>query len=368
MIKSARFPSSSALSMISRFLLAAGYFSRPEEAIIWPGTHNPGNSKTKGFEKKDSDLIKLLSIMRHSAAGAILVLAGFYLFIGGKANLMAKNAEEASELSRYLPKEVKGWREEGRDKFYNPETIFDYIDGAGEVYRAYNFQNLVARRYLKEGRPNLIADFFDMGSSADAFGVFTHDLEGEPLQIGQGAVYKGGLLSFWKDHCFVSLYAETETAETKLALLTLGEAIASAIPRQGKKPVLLSYVPENFNLKTARYFHNHLILNYHFFVSSENILLLDQKTEAVLCSSGEKAEKAFLLIVRYPDTQMAGVALQNLARVYMPDAAKSGLVQTEDKKWTAVKNKGDYLVVLFNAPLAAQAKNIIAEVASKIPD
>jgi len=281
---------------------------------------------------------------------------------------MTMSIHKAAELSRYLPKELNGWRAGREDEFYSPETIFDYIDGAGEVYRAYNFQNLLARRYLKEGRPNLIADFFDMGTAADAFGVFTHDLEGEPIQIGQGAVYKGGLLSFWKDRYFVSLYAEAETEETKQALLALGQAVASAIPQEGKKPILLSYLPENFDLKTVRYFHNHLILNYHFFVSTENILLLDQKTEAVLASSGEKAEKTFLLIVRYPDAKMAALALQNFAQAYLPDAAEQGLVQTEDKKWTAIKKRGNYLVVLFNAHSEAQAKGTAGEVANKIPD
>ncbi len=279
---------------------------------------------------------------------------------------MGKNAEEANTLSRFLPLEINGWRAEGKDESYNPETIFEYIDGAGEVYRAYNFERLVARRYFKEGEPNLIADFFDLGTASDAFGVFTHDLEGEALEIGQDAVYKGGLLSLWKDRYFVSLYAEAETPASKLALLDLGEAIASAIPAQGKKPALLSYVPDGFDLKRVRYFHNHLILNYHFFVSAENILLLDQKTEAVLASSGDKPDNVLVLIVRYPDAHAAVLALQSFAKAYMPDAAETGLVQTEDKKWTAVKNKDNYLAIIFDVLSPAQARNIVASVVDKI--
>jgi hypothetical protein len=305
--------------------------------------------------------------MRHLLVSTILVLAGLSIFSGRETNPRATSSDEGSELSHYLPQEINGWRAEGKDKAYNPETIFDYIDGAGEVYRSYNFQNLLARRYLKGGQSTLIADFFDMGSSADAFGVFTHDLEGGPLQIRQGAVYKRGLLSFWKDRYFVSLYAEAETAETKQALVDLGKTVASAIPREGKKPSLLSCLPANFDHKAARYFHNHLILNYHFFVSAENILLLDQKTEVALSSSGEKPEQVFLLIVRYPNDKRTAGALQSFAKAYMPDAAEPGLVQTEDKKWTAVKKKGDYLAVVFEAPSASLAKNIIAEVAEKIP-
>ncbi len=281
---------------------------------------------------------------------------------------MGRKAKEANSLSRFFPVEINGWRVEGRDESYDPQSIFDYIDGAGEVYRAYNFERLVARRYRKDGEPDLIADFFDMGTASDAFGVFTHDLEGETVEIGQGAVYKGGLLSFWKDRYFVSLYAEAETATSKQALLGLGKEIDSAIPARGKKPVLLSYVPDSFDLKTIRYFHSHLILNYHFFVSVENILHLGPDTEAALASSGDKPDIVRLLIIRYPDAPSAVLALRSFAKAYMPDAGEPELVQTEDKNWTAVKNKGDYLAIIFNARSPDQARKILASVGEKIVD
>jgi hypothetical protein len=288
------------------------------------------------------------------------------LFLVGRAPSMPNRVEEISKLSHYLPLDVYGWHAGGRDEVYDPETIFDYIDGAGEVYRAYNFRHLLARRYLKEGKPDLLADFFDMGSPDDAFGVFTHDLEGESLRIGQGAVYKGGLLSFWKDRYFVSLYAEAETPETQQAVFALGEAVAAAIPGTGKKPNLLSCVPREFDLETARYFHGHIILNYHFFISAENILHLDQKTNAVLVSAGEKPEMIFLLIVRYPGEQAARAAEESFSKAYMPDAVEPGLVQTEDKRWTRIEKKGHHLVIVFGAPSASWAEKIIAEAASKI--
>ena len=37
----------------------------------------------------------------------------------------------------------------------------------------------MARRFHKDGKPDIVVDAFDMGSSEDAFGVFTHDLDGE---------------------------------------------------------------------------------------------------------------------------------------------------------------------------------------------
>ena len=190
-------------------------------------------------------------------------------------------AIDKNDLPAYLPKDVLGWTTAGEDQWFDPQTIFDYIDGGGEIYRAYNFQRLFVRRLKKAGQPDIIVDFFDMGSAKDAFGVFTHDLEGDDWGIGQGSTYKSGLLSFWRDRYFISLTAEAETPETKAALMALGKHIAAATGKDGAKPALLNFLPTRMaSEKNVHYFHNHIILNYHFFVSDGNILKLDQTTEA----------------------------------------------------------------------------------------
>jgi len=275
--------------------------------------------------------------------------------------------KEEGRLSSFLPREIQRWKAEGEDKSYDPKTIFDYINGAGEVYCSYNFRELLVRRFKKEGKPEIIVDFFDMGSARDAFGVFTHDLEGEEAGIGQGSTYKGGLLSFWKGPFFVSLYAEEEIEETREILFNLGKTIASAIKEEGEKPDLLVLFPaENIDRKRIHYFHNHMILNYHFFVSDENILLLDQKTEAVIGTGLEKGEEYFLLLVRYHENENAVQAYESFTSAYMPDAVEPGLVQTEDKSWTAARVKENSLFIIFNAPSDTFAREMIKIFEDKI--
>lgn len=265
-----------------------------------------------------------------------------------------------NNLKSLVPREALGWKTQAKDEVYDPETIFDYIDGAGEVYRSYNFRLLLSRRFEKAGESEIIVDLFDMGSSADAFGVFTHDLDGEDASLGQGSNYKGGLLSFWKDRYFVSIFAEKETAETKEALFALGRPIASAIGREGPRPSLLTLLPEWFrDEKSVHYFHNHLILNYHFFVSQENILNLGQTTEAVLAKSGPKGQDGVLLLVRYPEANKAADAFNNFVKDYMPDAKIPGLVQTEDKKWTAAGQQGSFALIVFGAGSKSDSKEWI---------
>ena len=50
---------------------------------------------------------------------------------------------------------INGWEANEPDILYDPNTIFEYIDGAGEVYRAYNFQCLLARQFNKENEPKI---------------------------------------------------------------------------------------------------------------------------------------------------------------------------------------------------------------------
>lgn len=281
---------------------------------------------------------------------------------------MGKNSKDKKiTLGGLLPREIQGWKAEEKDEIYDPQTIFDYINGAGEVYRSYNFKLLLARRFIKEGQPDIVADLFDMASSMDAFGVFTHDLEGEDAGIGQGSTYKGGLLSFWKDHFFVSLYAEEETEDTKNALLVLGREVSSSIKKEGERPDIVSLLPmENLAKKNVHYFHNHLILNYHFYVSDENILFLDQQTEAALGIYKVKDDISYLLLIRYPEIKKASRAYKSFIKVYMPEAGKSGIVQTEDLNWTAARVKKNILIIIFSAPSDSYAKDILEKVSRKI--
>lgn len=272
-----------------------------------------------------------------------------------------------TDLGALLPKEIDGWSVDGMDKRFDTETIFDYINGAGEIYRAYNFKALLARQFSREGQPNILADLFDMGSSKDAYGIFTHTLEEEDVGIGQGATYMGGLLSFWKDRFFVSLYAEEETPEAKEALFSLAKKVASLINDEGQIPDIVTlFPPDNLDRTKIRYFHSYIILNYHFFMADENILYLDQETDAALGLYEQNGERFYLLLIRYINDDKAKEAFDNFLDVYMPDAGESNLVKTEDGRWTAARLNRDLLSVIFNAQSEFQAKDILDSVESRL--
>ena len=276
-----------------------------------------------------------------------------------------KESEKSMHMREFVPNEIYGWRTQDEVEIYDRNTIFDYIDGAGEIYLSYGFQQVMVFRLIKASEPTILVELFDMGSSEDAFGVFSHAREGEEQGIGQGSEYRGGLLCFWKGNFFVCVLSERETPEAKKAVFDLAEKIAGKIEVTGAKPKLLDYLPaEGLLNQSVRYFHLHTSLNYHYFVASQNILKLNQRTEAVLATY--QPDKSFLLCVHYQSRKEAKEAFDSFLSAYIPEEKESGIAQTEDGKWVAANSEGVFVMVIFGAPTKASAQTLMEVFKNKL--
>jgi hypothetical protein len=293
----------------------------------------------------------------------IWVLAPFPGVKGGGDEEMKKGIS--------LPSESKGWRWDGKGRVYNPRTIFDYIDGAAELYLSYGFQNLTVRRFEKPGQPPIIAEVYEMGSSEDAYGVFSFEHQDEDAGIGQGSEFGGGLLRFWKGKYFVSVYAEGESPEVESGILSLGRELAKSIKVSGPTPKLIGYLPDGkagLVERSLRYLRSHVLLNQRFFVAHHNILNLNRQTEAVLAQYLRYRQKTHLLLIRYPSEKQAAAALQSFKKAYMPEALEAGRLQTEDRRWTMARQRKEFVLVVFGAPAAGEAEDLMKATEAKLKE
>lgn len=284
------------------------------------------------------------------------------LLIGGEPAFSIEPTGKKMEMEKLLPLEIGSYKADGKDEFFDRQTTFRYMDGAAELYRSFAFKLLMVRRYLKLNSPAIIVELFDMGVAEDAFGIFTFEIGGEELGVGQGSDYGGGLLRFWKGRFFVNVYAEQETPATKQDVLEIAKAVARSVGPEGQKPKLIHCLPaEGLSERSIRYFHLHQSLNYHYFVSHENILRLREKTNAVLASYlfPQTQGKSFLLIIHYPSQKMAGEALKGFTNAYMPEASTSKILKTENGRWAAAQSHQEYVMVVFDAANKEKAEELI---------
>jgi hypothetical protein len=269
-------------------------------------------------------------------------------------------------LAELIPREVRGWKALGRGATYDRKTLFDYIDGGAELYLSYRFRKLLAQRFQKAGQPDIIVDLFDLGSSEEAFGVFTAEREEPEAGIGQGSEYAAGLLRFWKDRFFVSVWAERETPRARGAVLALGAAIAKGIKSSGNPPGLVRLLPaQGLAAPRVRYFHDHHSLNRLYFVADQNILGLDKHTDAVLAPYRAGRRAAHLLLVRYPSSEDARRALAAFLSSYLPEGKQAGRAQVKSGTWVGARREGKLVAVVFDAPTRSRLDKLLEAVTGK---
>ncbi len=268
------------------------------------------------------------------------------------------------EIEKLVPQDVLGWIASSEDLTYSAATLHEYIDGASEIYKALNVCRVVARRYVRQGFPQITADIFEMKGAADAFGAYHHDIrEGAEVKIGKESEYEGATLAFWKGRYVVYVTAATASEPVREAILAIGRAVSGVIQEDPPPPDLLKLLPKSrLNSGDTRYFHDHFLLNLYYYVADENVLNLTPETEGVLARyKTRQGAPITCLVIRYGSGPDARAAEAKFTGAYLA-GAEAGLGITENGRWTGFRAKGNLACVVFDAPERADAISLLDKI------
>jgi hypothetical protein len=300
-----------------------------------------------------------------------------------------------------LPKTVGLWTRPDSPRLITAKNIFDYMDGAGELYIGYRFDHLESYEYKAQNKNNILVEVYFMKTSDDAFGLLSLDwggvpidLPGEPADSAKShqthaasensswprALYGEGLLRLWSDTIYARIMASQETPESKEAVLAIGRSI---VKERGNPPGpnLLKKLPDSFledwmlGSDETSYFRSHLVLNSIYYLGQENMLDLDLNSEAVATQYERKDSKGKkrvrFLLVRYPDNKLAHQALAHFHKVYLPEHSlplqsdSSGEISNVfliEDGWLGYKFQGNTVAFIFECPDQETARTIIDQI------
>jgi hypothetical protein len=269
------------------------------------------------------------------------------------------------------PLEVNGWKMSEVPANYDPKTVFSYMNGAAELFLAYNMKKLDVARYEKADRPAITVEIYQMGSPEDAYGIFSFQRDDPEAGIGQGSEFGGGLLRFWKGNYLVTIFGEDVGEDVLAATVRLGKQIASTIKKTGRPPKILSYLPNGaapYTKQKAWFLRSHILLNQRFFIAQKNLLNLTNDREAALALYGTGKDRIHFLLIKYPTQVLADRALSDFRRAYMPEAtSQKSAVKTENNRWTIAEKSGLFIMIVFDALDEAFARNLFGVVTAKLP-
>lgn len=271
---------------------------------------------------------------------------------------------DPAPLVALLPTEAHGYRPDGRDELYGPDSLFELLDGGAEVYRSLNVRAVLSRIYAKPGAPDVLADLFDMGTAPDAYGAYHHDMrEGPGAGLGQESEDAGSSLFFWKDRYFASVVATSSDSASRQAALAIARTVDGRIDREGPMPDLVARLPSRALVASQiHYFHTWPLLTRYYPFAGDNLLELDGETEGIVAryrSSGER-RPAMLLIVRYPSSERAADAHRRFLQAHLPGMDTE--IADRDEGWVGFVRRDRELLGVFDAADREQVLSLIAEV------
>jgi len=175
---------------------------------------------------------------------------------GGQDTAPAVIPAAAKEsLARLLPplSEI-GAARSGEQRFYSSD-LYQYTDGGADVYLDYGLVAMVHQEY-KSSNTDFTLDIYNMGSRANAFGIYAAETSPDYhfLPIGAEGYGTNEILNFLQDEFYVKLSAFSDKEKTGPALERLAKLISQRIGPSAPMPEFLAlFPPDHLVSHSAKY-------------------------------------------------------------------------------------------------------------------
>jgi hypothetical protein len=230
-----------------------------------------------------------------------------------------------TDLNKVFPSAAAfpGWSVFEGPISYTHDHLFDLVDGQSEAFFAYGFEQVTVQRYQNAGGVRLEIQVWQVGTPADAYGLFTTSRAGTPAAVGNdGDTDPGQRIIFWQSHFYVQMFADQPIPEAELS--GFARAVSAALPSGGERPALVKRLPAGgASAKGPIFFHKEISFQDEIWLGAENILKLSQATNGVLGRYDLGGAEARLLLIEYPTAAEAAAGLAALQAANVTDLAAS---------------------------------------------
>lgn len=193
---------------------------------------------------------------------------------------------------------VPGWSLHGTAREYSPHALYEYIDGAADLYLSYGFVGLATADYVRGSQEHLLTvDLYDMGETINAFGIFTSERPREvtKLDLGNQGYSGDGVIAFWQGRQYVKVLQIS--GDDPADAMALARAVSASLPACSGLPKEFANLPTAHRLPDSERYLRQSALGHKFL---ENVVSAEYrlgKTGAAMhlamLASPDKAKQAW---------------------------------------------------------------------------
>ncbi len=180
--------------------------------------------------------------------------------------ITATSAEPENTFESYFP-DIEGFTKTGKIDVYNPDNLYDKIDGAADMYLNYGFKELAVLTYENSGDQSVSVEIYCHENADFGFGIYSLERflgTTNFIDVGTQGYYESGILNFFKDCYYVKISAyNLEDEENKL--IQIGSEIASRLPGDKGYPEIFNIFPERNRIVNYERYESKDFMGYSFF-------------------------------------------------------------------------------------------------------
>jgi len=166
--------------------------------------------------------------------------------------------------------EIPGWLLIGDKQSYQPDNLYEYINGAADLYLAYDFQELLIGEYRNDQQASVIIEIYRHGSAEQAFGIYSQErpMEGKYISIGAEGYVEGPMLNFISGLYYIKISGTDITGSPEEVIKSFAQVTARQIGLEPMLPEELSCFPEKDMEPHSEKYINRNFLGYEFLHSA----------------------------------------------------------------------------------------------------
>jgi hypothetical protein len=235
---------------------------------------------------------------RKALLSAAIVLLVFCVACGSNdpAKPSAPLSSEDAELQSLLPEsnEATGWTRGDEIRFFDPDDLYEFINGAAENFLIYGFEKVVTADYDNAEQPSpIVVEIYQMEDSRNTFGIYASERNPDSTfkTIGAEGYVGGTALNFWAGNYYVKMTVFQESEALKAEMEKLAEVISRKIGNTGAQalPEIAFFPKENLVPNSVRYLAQDVLGQRYFGDGFEAVYKIDNReSKLVIALAGDE--------------------------------------------------------------------------------
>jgi len=165
---------------------------------------------------------------------------------------------------------IKGWEATIDKTVYSELNLWEYINGAADLYLSYDFENLYIAEYMNKKGQSVKVEIYKHSSAENAFGIYTAERMNDYnfIDIGVQGYIEADALNFLTGEYYVKMMSSGMISVEQEALLSMAEEINNALDSDKKWPDVIDLFPADGKIANSENFIARDFLGYSFFHSA----------------------------------------------------------------------------------------------------